>query len=80
MRERALWDSYVEAFEDMLSHTSTEWAPWYVIPADKKWYSRLAVANIIVEKLASLNLAYPTLGEEEMQALERARILLRNED
>ncbi len=80
VRERAFWDKYTEAFEDMLSHTSTQCAPWYVIPADKKWYSRLAVANIIVEKLDSLNLAFPTLGKKEMEALERAKTLLKDEN
>jgi hypothetical protein len=63
----------------MLVHTSTKAAPWYVVPADKKWYARLTVASVIVEKLESLGLAYPTLTAEDMQALDRARKLLENE-
>jgi len=70
VKERAYWDHYIEAFEDTLSHTSTKIAPWHIIPADKKWFSRLAVANIIVEKLASLKLAYPTLDDDQMQCQE----------
>ncbi len=79
VKERAYWDKYAEAFEDMLVHTSTKAAPWYVVPADKKWYARLTVASVIVEKLESLGLAYPTLTAEDMQALDRARKLLENE-
>ena len=79
VKERAYWDDYQAAFEDMLSHTSTSVAPWHVIPADKKWFSRLAVANIIKDELASLKLDYPKLDDQQMQALERARKMLENE-
>ena len=79
VKERARWNDYRAAFEDMLSHTSTAVAPWHVIPADKKWFSRLAVSNIIADKLASLDLAYPTLDQEQRQALERAKRILENE-
>ena len=68
--ERALWDDYMAAYEDALSETSTEDAPWYVIPADKKWYTRLAVSQIIAEKLKRLNLEFPKLPKEETDALE----------
>ncbi len=79
VKERAYWGKYTEAFEDMLTHTSTKAAPWYVVPADKKWFARLTVSNIIVEKLESLKLEYPTLSGEQLQALQRAKKLLENE-
>ena len=79
VKERTYWDQYTAAFEDMLSHTSTAAVPWYVIPADQKWYSRLAVSQIIVDKLVSLKLDYPKLDDEAKQALERAKKLLENE-
>ncbi len=69
IKERALWDDYMKAYEDMLNETSTPEAPWYVIPADKKWYTRLAVSQIIAEKLESLNLKFPTLPQKEQNAL-----------
>ncbi len=80
VKERAYWDEYIEAFEDVLSHTSTDAAPWYIVPADKKWFTRLTVASIIVDKLESLALDYPRLSGEQLQALERARTLLENEE
>ena len=57
--ERKFWDDYVRAYEVMLGATSTDYAPWYVIPADKKWYRNLLVASIIVDKLKRLNMKYP---------------------
>ncbi|WP_113661551.1 polyphosphate kinase 2 family protein [Pedobacter nanyangensis] len=69
LKERALWDKYMEAYEEALNETSTDEAPWYVIPADKKWYTRLAVSQIIAEKLESLNLQYPKLPKAEVEAL-----------
>jgi PPK2 family polyphosphate:nucleotide phosphotransferase len=79
VKERSYWDDYQKAFEEMLSHTSTEHAPWYVIPADRKWFTRCAVADIIVSKLESMNLAYPTLDDSQRESLVRARKLLENE-
>lgn len=69
IKERALWDDYMKAYEDALNETSTDEAPWYVIPADKKWYTRLAVSQIIAEKLESLDLQFPKLPKEEVEAL-----------
>ena len=57
--ERKLWDDYKAAFEAVLSKTSTPWAPWYVIPSDRKWYRNMAVASVIVDKLNSLGMAFP---------------------
>ena len=79
VRERAYWDDYTAAFEDMLSHTSTAHAPWHIIPADQKWFARLAVANIIVSKLASLKVEFPQLDGEQMKGLASAKQLLDNE-
>lgn len=77
--ERRYWDDYMHAFESALNHTSTEWAPWYVIPADHKWFSRAAAADLIVDTLKSLNLHYPVVGEEQRQALRKAKAQLERE-
>jgi len=79
VKERAFWDDYQKAYEDMLSHTSTEHAPWHVIPADHKWFTRAMVANIIVEKLESLKLSYPELDDSRLRALKNAKKLLTEE-
>ena len=73
VRERGFWNQYQTAYEDMLNATSTEHAPWYMIPADKKWFTRACVADIIVSRIAKLNLKYPTVGEKERAALEEAK-------
>jgi PPK2 family polyphosphate:nucleotide phosphotransferase len=78
-KERAFWDDYMDAFEDAFNHTSTEWAPWYIMPADNKWFTRAAVADVIISKLKSLNLSYPALSEEHMQSLLQAKELLESE-
>jgi len=65
--ERKLWDKYTAAFEAALSKCNAEWAPWYVIPADKKWFRNLAVSQIIVEALESLNLEYPKIEFDPAQ-------------
>lgn len=79
VKERAFWDDYMQAFEDAFTHTSTEWAPWHIIPADHKWFTRLAVAHFIYEKMKSLNLKYPTVNEAHRQQLLQAKALLENE-
>jgi PPK2 family polyphosphate:nucleotide phosphotransferase len=79
LNTRADWDKYMTAYEDMLNHTSTDWAPWHVIPADHKWFTRVAVADIIVKKLKSLNLKYPVTTPEHRQELLRAKAVLQNE-
>jgi len=73
IRERKHWDEYIDAYEDLFNHTSTEWAPWYIIPADTKWLSRLAVAGITVHTLSELNLAYPIVSDEAKQELLMAK-------
>jgi PPK2 family polyphosphate:nucleotide phosphotransferase len=77
-KERGYWDDYMNAFEDALYHTSTEHAPWYIIPADNKWFTRTVVADVIVKKLKSLKLSYPVVSAEQRQHLLDAKKLLEN--
>jgi PPK2 family polyphosphate:nucleotide phosphotransferase len=79
IKERGYWDNYQECYEDAISETSTKYAPWYIIPADKKWYARLAVSEIIVKTLESLNLQYPEVGEEQLKVLEECKKKLLSE-
>jgi PPK2 family polyphosphate:nucleotide phosphotransferase len=79
VRERRHWDAYMEAYEDCISHTSTKHAPWYVVPADRKWVARLAVSCIINARLQALKLEYPTITEEQRRQLEEARKMLQRE-
>ena len=69
VREREYFDDYLDAFSDTLSHTSTEWAPWYVIPADRKWFARIAAASVIVNALMELNPQYPKVSDDERREL-----------
>ena len=71
--ERAFWDQYQEAYEQMLEGTSTDEAPWYVIPADQKWFSRYLVSEIVKEKLEEMNPKFPTISAENQAALAQAR-------
>ena len=73
VHERAHWKEYMKAFEDVFNNTSTRWAPWHIIPADRKWFTRAAVADIIVGTLQSLNLKYPTPEPDRMKGLKEAR-------
>ncbi|HNW59023.1 MAG TPA: polyphosphate kinase 2 family protein [bacterium] len=59
LKERDLWNQYMKAYEEAISKTSTEWAPWYVVPANRKWYRNLVVGSVIIETLQRLNMAYP---------------------
>ena len=68
------------AYEDMLEHTSTEYAPWYVIPADHKWFMRMAVADVVVSTLEKLKLEFPTMTAEKRRELEAARKVLEQEE
>ena len=64
LKERALWDDYTSAYQDAINETSTKWAPWYVIPANRNWYRNLAVASVIVQALEDLKLQYPEPAED----------------
>lgn len=76
LAERAYWDDYMEAYEAMLGATSTEWAPWYVVPADHKWVSRAIVANILTSTIRNLKLNYPITSAAEELKIEQARLQL----
>ncbi len=69
IQERAFWDTYMRAYEEVFQHTSTSLAPWHIIPADSKWFTRLSVAQIIVDRLKQLDLKYPTVTEAHRQEL-----------
>jgi PPK2 family polyphosphate:nucleotide phosphotransferase len=79
VQERAHWDDYQAAYTDVFNHTSTEAAPWYIIPADRKWFTRLAVADIICSRLQQLDLAYPKISEEQREQLAVAKKMLEQE-
>ncbi|MBX7184128.1 MAG: polyphosphate kinase 2 family protein [Vicinamibacteria bacterium] len=79
VKERALWDEYQRAYEDMLGATSTTYAPWHIIPADHKWFARLAVADIIIDTLRSMKLHYPKLSKEARAGLDAAKQTLESE-
>ena len=79
LSERSKWDDYMEAYEDMLNQTSTEWAPWYVIPADKKWVTHASISEIIVSQIKKLDLKYPVLSSEQYAALQKAKAELEKE-
>ena len=73
LQEREHWDDYMDAYEEMIANTATPHAPWLVIPADNKWFTRLAVAAVIVDALDGLNLSYPKVGAQRRKQLEAAR-------
>ena len=79
MKEREYWDKYQEAYEEMIQNTATEYAPWHVVPADSKWFSRVVVAAATVAKIGSLKLAYPKVSDEQRKGLEEARKVLEGE-
>ncbi|WP_259069680.1 polyphosphate kinase 2 family protein [Mucilaginibacter sp. X4EP1] len=74
--EREFWDDYMDAYQEAIQETSTEKCPWYVLPADKKWFTRTAISHIILETLKDLDLKYPVLPKEEKAKLEEAKKML----
>ena len=80
LKERAYWDNYQKAYEDAMTETSTEYAPWYVIPADNKWFARLAIASIIYRQFEKLKLKYPTVSEAQKAELQKAKVKLMAEN
>jgi len=76
VQERQHWDEYMDAYSEMLTHTSTDYAPWYVIPADRKWFMRYAVSNILINRIRELKVEYPVLPAEEKKKLAEAREML----
>ena len=79
VRERQYWDDYQVAFSEMLSNTSTEWAPWYVIPADHKWFSRICVSAVLAHTLMDIDPQYPEVGADGRRERDEARALLEAE-
>jgi len=79
IEERAFWEMYTKAYNDVFNHTSTAWAPWYIIPADHKWFTRVAVADIILQKLKDLNLSYPVAQKDQKERIAGARKKLEEE-
>jgi len=77
--ERKCWDDYMDAYEKVIRETSTKNAPWYIVPADKKWFTRIAISTIILETLKGLDLKFPVLGKGEMDKLEEAMRALKDE-
>ena len=73
VRERRHWDDYQRAFDSMLSHTSTQWAPWYVAPADHRWFSHLASAGVLVTALNAINPRYPAADPAERDRMAQVR-------
>jgi PPK2 family polyphosphate:nucleotide phosphotransferase len=80
VKERRCWKDYMAAYEDMIRHTATRYAPWYVVPADNKWYTRIVVAAVIIEALSSLGLAYPEVSAARKRALASSRRALLAEE
>ena len=79
VKERQHWDEYMDAYEDMIRHTATKDAPWHVVPADNKWFTRLVVASAIIETLQSLDLHFPKVGREKLKELAAAKRSLMSE-
>jgi PPK2 family polyphosphate:nucleotide phosphotransferase len=73
LKERGYWDDYQKAYQEVLSATSTKYAPWFVIPADDKWYARLAIASIIYRQFEKLDLSYPKVSAAQKQELQKAK-------
>lgn len=76
IHERQCWDDYQHAYEDMICNTATKHAPWYVVPADNKWFSRLVISTVIVDALESLHLSYPKVDDAKRKDLAAARKVL----
>jgi hypothetical protein len=79
VKGRAFWKDSMAAYEDVLTHTSTAWAPWNVIPADNQWFTRLAGAAVVVEKMKEIDPHYPTVSEEHKKGLLEAKRTLEKE-
>jgi polyphosphate kinase 2 (PPK2 family) len=80
LKERAHWDEYQKAYETALSETSTDEAPWFVIPADDKWYARLAMAEIIAKEFSKLDASYPIVSPAQKEELQKAKLQLMGEE
>ena len=79
VKERASWKDYQEAYEEMIQNTATKYAPWYVVPADNKWYTQLIVASTLISTLEDLDLTFPDVDKEKKKELESVRESLLDE-
>ena len=79
LKERDMWKDYRKAYEDMLHNTSTDKAPWFIVPADDKWFTRIVIANIIVNELSKLDLGFPLVTAQQKNDLEEAKKILTGE-
>lgn len=79
-KERRFWDEYMRCYGDAIENTSTDHAPWFIVPADHKWFTRVAVSEILIKKLESLDMHYPVVSEEHRKSLLKAKEILENED
>jgi polyphosphate kinase 2 (PPK2 family) len=80
IEERRYWNEYMKAYEQMLENTSTPYAPWYVVPADSKWFARYLVSEIVLDALKWIDPQVPELSKPEIQILEECRSLLEKEE
>ena len=80
LKERGFWDDYQKAYEEALGETSTDSAPWFVIPADDKWFARLSIGYVIYKEFEKLKLSYPTVSEMQRVELQKAKAKLMAED
>lgn len=79
VEERKLWDNFIKAYDDTIRHTATKHAPWYVVPADRKWFARLVVAATLVERMEALDLQFPKFDEAQLGELKKAEAALLEE-
>ncbi len=79
MEERKLWDKFIKVYDDTIRHTATKHAPWYIVPADRKWFARLVVAATLVERLEALDLQFPKFDEAKLDELKKAEASLLEE-
>ncbi len=79
IKERSFWNKYMLAYQETISSTSTRYAPWFIIPSDKKWYARTTVSQIIVDSVKKLKLSYPKVSSEQLEELKRAKEILLQE-
>ena len=79
IEERKFWDDYQKCYQEAIRETSTDGAPWYVIPSDKKWFARLAISEVIVKTMENLKLEYPVISDEQKKELEKCKKSLMNE-
>lgn len=77
--ERKYWDDYMTAYQEAIAATSTKYAPWYIVPADKKWFARLVVSEVIIQTMKRLNPDYPKLSDEQISQLQKCKEILLNE-